>query len=325
VTAPFTRARLALDAARETDRIVAWIAHVVRDVFRKRCATVGVSGGIDSSVVAALCARALGPENVLTLSMPERESAPETRELSALAARAAGTRLVVEDITGILEAAGCYARRDEALRRVVPDFADGWRFKIVLPPLLDSDRLRVFSAVVRDPSGATSTVRLDREAYLGVVAATSFKQRTRTMLLYHHADRMRGAVAGTPNRLEHELGFFVKGGDGAADLKPIGHLAKTHVFALAAHLGLPAEIRSRVATTDTYTLPQTQEEFYYSLPHDLLDLALEARDGGVGAAEAAPVLGLSVEQVERVYADIDAKRRVAEYLRMPPLIPEPRD
>jgi len=226
---------------------------------------------------------------------------------------------VNEDISPILVATGCYARRDAAIRSVIPRYAEGWKCKLVLPSVLDTDRYRIFSVVVRSPDGEQLAARLSPAAYLEVVAATSFKQRTRKMLEYFHADRLVYAVAGTPNRLEYDQGFFVKNGDGAADVKPIAHLYKTQVYELAAALGVPDEIRTRPPTTDTYSLPQSQEEFYFSLPYDMMDACLYARDHGVSAAEAAVAIGRTAAQIERVYRDIDAKRAAARYLHAGPL------
>ena len=132
------------------------------------------------------------------------------------------------------------------------------------------------------------------DVYLGVVAATNMKQRTRKQLEYYHADRLNYAVLGTPNRLEYDQGFFVKNGDGAADIKPIAHLYKTQVYALAAHLGLPEEIRSRPPTTDTWSLAQSQEEFYFSVPYPTMDLCLFGLENGIAAAEVAARAGLTV-------------------------------
>jgi NAD+ synthase len=140
---------------------------------------------------------------------------------------------------------------------------------------------------------------------------------------YYHADRLNYAVAGTPNRLEYDQGFFVKLGDGAADVKPIAHLYKSQVFALAEYLGVPEAIRSRTPTTDTFSLPQTQEEFYFALPYAKMDLCLYAKNHGVGAEEVGPVVGLTPEQVERVFRDIDQKRRTTQYLHARPLLVEP--
>ena len=219
-----------------------------------------------------------------------------------------------------MEGAGCYRRRDEAIRSVVPEYGEGYKCKITLPNLLANERYAIFSVVVESPAGETKKVRLPLNAYLGILAASNFKQRTRKMIEYYHADRLNYAVAGTPNRLEYDLGFFVKGGDGAADFKPIAHLYKSQVYQLAEHLGVPEEICRRPPTTDTYSLAQSQEEFYFSMPLEQMDLCLYGKDHGIDAEEMAPIVGLTAEQVNRAYAMIDSKRKMARYLHMRPVL-----
>ncbi len=310
---------LTLDAEAEVARICEMIrSYLVR--HKRKGMVVAVSGGIDSSVVAALCVRAVGPERVFGLHMPESESADETLDFSRSLTDSLGIDSVLEDISPILAAAGCYERRDAAIRRVVGEYGPQHRSKIVLPSVVDSDALRLYSVVVQAPDGTQSTHRLTAEAYLEIVAATNFKQRTRKMLEYFHADRLNYAVAGTPNRLEYDQGFFVKLGDGTADVKPIAHLYKTQVYALAAHLGVPQEIQDRPSTTDTYSLPQSQEEFYFSLPYPRMDLCLYGLNHGVEIGEVAAATGLTVDQVERVYRDIDQKRRTTAYLHAAPVL-----
>lgn len=321
---PFSRDMLLIDPAVETRRIVASITESVFSFLRRRGAVVAVSGGIDSSVVAALCVRAFGRERVLALMLPESESSDDTRRMSRLLVDSLRMPFVEEDISPVLRAIGCYARRDEAVKAVIPAYGPGWSCKLVLPPLLlDGERLRVFSVVARSPHGVETTARLTPEAYFGVVASTNFKQRTRKMLEYYHGDRLHFAVAGTANRLEHELGFFVKNGDGSADFKPIAHLYKSQVYRIGRYLELPGEILARAPTTDTYSLSQSQEEFYFSIPYEQMDLCLFARNHDVSAGDAAEAIGLTRDQVERVYRDIDAKRAQARYLLAQPELVDP--
>lgn len=309
---------LRLDPERATNEIVDGLRAVVLGEMRRRGAVVALSGGVDSSVCVSLCARAFGPERVLALLMPEAESASDTLELSHLVAHHFGVESMLEDISALLDAAGCYRRRDEAIRQVLADYGPGWRAKIVLPSLLDGNRLSVYSVVAESPTGERRQARLTADAYRGVVAATSFKQRTRKMLEYYHADRLGYAVAGTPNRLEYDQGFFVKSGDGAADVKPIAHLYKTQVYQLAEYLDVPETVRSRQPTTDTYPLSQSQEEFYFSVPFETMDLCLYAMNSDLPPASVADAVGLSIEQVERIFHDIETKRRATAYLQMPP-------
>lgn len=319
----FSRDVLSIDPVAVCAEIEEAIRHQVRGELRRRGAVVGLSGGIDSSVVAALCTRALGPDKVVGLFMPERDSSPESTALGRTVAEALGIETLLEDIGAALTAVGCYRRQVDAIRSVFPDYRDGWKCKLTLPPLLESDRLSVFSLTVEDPDGNRKTARLPYASYLALVAATNFKQRMRKSMEYYHADRLHYAVAGTPNRLEYDQGFFVKQGDGAADLKPIAHLFKTQVYQLAEHLGIPDEIRRRPPTTDTFSLPQTQEEFFFALPWDRMDLCLWAHDHAVPASEAAATLGLDAPQVDRVYRDIEAKRRATRALHLPPLLVHP--
>ena len=311
------------EAEAEIARITAALRDTVLGRLRRRGAVVALSGGVDSSVVAALCARAFGADRVLGLFMNEAESAPDTVRLARRIADELAIPTADEPISPILEAVGCYARRDAAIHTVIPRYRAGWQCKLVLPRALDGDRLRLFSIVVQSPDGEQMVARLPHAAYLQVIAATSFKQRVRKMLEYYHADRLHYAVAGTPNRLEYDQGFFVKNGDGAADVKPIAHLYKTQVYQRADLLGIPDEIRERMPTTDTYSLPQTQEEFFFSLPYGQMDACLLARDHGVPPPLVAEALGLTPEQVARVYRDIDAKRAAARYLHAPPLLIDP--
>jgi NAD+ synthase len=314
---------LTVDAATTIERIAEAIRSQVLGTLRRRGAVVGISGGIDSSVSAALAARALGKNRVLGLLMPERASASESLSLGRKVADAIGIEAIVEDIAPILEAAGCYRRQADAIRQVFPEYAEGCQFKLVLPSILESDRLNVSRLVVQKPNGESVTVRLTSSSYLALVAATNFKQRVRKMTEYFHADRLNYAVVGTPTRLEYDQGFFVKLGDGAADFKPIAHLYKSQVYQLAAHLGIPEEVRKRPPTTDTFSMPQTQEEFYFSLPYEKMDMCLYAHNHKVPATEVAGFVGLTSEQVERVFRDIEAKRRATRYLHSPPLLVEP--
>ena len=318
---PFGPDILTIDLAAETERIAARIRDYLGATKRKG-AVVALSGGIDSSVTAALCVHALGSTRVFGLHMPERASSPETIELSTAVSDTFGFDSVLEEISDVLDAAGCYRRYDDSVRKVVADYGPGWKSKIVLPSVTDSDALRIYSVVVEDPDGNQSRHRLSTDAYLGIVAATNFKQRIRKMMEYYHADRLNYITTGTPNRLEYDQGFFVKLGDGSADVKPIAHLYKSQVYALAAHLGVPEAIRSRPSTTDTYTLAQSQEEFYFSLPYERMDLCVYGLNHQVPLADVAAATSLTPEQVQRVYRDIEQKRKTTQYLHLVPELME---
>ncbi|MFZ2223823.1 MAG: NAD(+) synthase [Candidatus Deferrimicrobium sp.] len=315
---------LDINTAEAIDGISRRMREVVGDTLRKKGVVVAVSGGIDSSVCAALSVQALGASRVFALILPEADSSPESRDRGEILCRHLGVRFEETNITPILSAFGCYRWRDEAIRSVFPEFGAEWKSKIVLSGSpLEGDRMNFFKVVVRNPAGDLLEKRMPLDAYLQVVAATNFKQRTRKTLEYFHADRLNYAVIGTPNRLEYDQGFFVKNGDGAADLKPIAHLYKTQVYALADALGIPEEIRSVKPTTDTYSLEQGQDEFFFALPYNKMDVVLHGLNHGMGAARVAEEAGLTVEQVERVFQDIRNKRRTTRPLHMKPVLMEP--
>ncbi|WP_276119985.1 NAD(+) synthase [Pararhizobium qamdonense] len=322
-SAAFSKATLSIDPAKETDKIVAALREQLRGPLRKRGLVLGLSGGIDSSVCAALAARAVGAKNVYALFMPENDSDPESLRLGRTIAETFGIDSVVEDIGPSLQAMGCYDRRDSFIRELVPDYTGAWASKIVISNALEGDGYNISYLVVQDPDGKQTKLRMTPSVYLGIVAATNMKQRTRKQLEYFHADRLNFAVIGTPNRLEYDQGFFVKNGDGAADVKPIAHLYKTQVYQLAAYLGVPDEICKRPPTTDTYSLQQTQEEFYFSLPYDRMDLCLYGLNNNLPADRVAAAAGLTADQMSRVWADIAAKRKATRYLHLAPQLVEP--
>jgi NAD+ synthase len=284
---------------------------------RRRGVVLGLSGGVDSSVCAALAVRALGAKKVFGLLMPEHDSSSSSADRGALVAQQLGIEYLLEDIGPTCEAIGCYRWRDAAIRAVFPDYKDDWKNKIAIAGGAQG-RLNFFNLIVQSPDGQLHSKRLPIKEYLQIVAATNYKQRIRKTVEYFHADRLNYSVIGTPNRLEYDQGFFVKNGDGAADLKPIAHLYKTQVYALARYLGLPESVCTAMPTTDTYSLHQGQDEFYFALPYDKMDLALWAHNHQIAAADLAQVLNISEEQANFIYTDIDSKRRATAYLHAKP-------
>ena len=313
---------LNLDLEKECKRITEFISETVPEKLKRKGTVVALSGGIDSSTVAGLCVKALGKERVFGLLMPEKHSSDDTLDLSRSVAEAFDINYEYINISPILESLGCYEKQDAAYRQVIPEYNREWKAKIVLPSVIDSDALRLFSVVAQSPTGDIIKRRLSQKAYLEIVAATNFKQRVRKMLEYYHADRLNFATTGTPNKLEYDQGFFVKLGDGSADIKPIAHLYKTQVYAMAAYVGVPEEICKRLPTTDTYSLPQGQDEFYFSLPYDRMDLCLYGLNNGLPKEEVAKAAGLTPDQLRRVNTDIEQKRRTTAYLHMEPQLVE---
>lgn len=318
----FSRSSLKIDPSIETGRIVDLLRHTVRETMHRYGGVVGISGGIDSSVVLALSIRAFDPEHVVAVMMPDKDSDPDTEKLARRLAAHYGVEPILENITPILDGFGCYQRRDEAIRHVFPEYdaAVGYKAKIVLPQnLLDEDTLNIYSVTIISPDGEENTHRLSSRDLLQVVAASNFKQRTRMAMLYYHAESRNYAVIGTANKNEQDQGFFVKYGDGGVDVKPIAHLFKTQVYQLAEYLGVPEEIQQRPPTTDTYSAHCTQEEFFFRLPFETMDLLWYAQEHNIPIPEVADVMGLTEVQVQRAFTDFTRKQRTTEYLRTQPI------
>ncbi len=313
---------LKIDCQREVERISAGIIDALQNRLKRKGLIVAISGGIDSSVSLALGVKAIGSERVFALQLPEKQSSMDTLRLSSAVADHYHIARELLDITPILTAVGYYDKYIRAARLIVPEYDEHWESKIAISSAFKSRGFSTFSIVARSPSGETLERRLNAQAYLEIVACTNFKQRIRKMMEYYFADRMNYAVVGTPNRLEYDQGFFVKLGDGAADLKPIAHLYKTQVYDLARYLKVPEEIIGRVPTTDTYSLSQGQDEFYFSLPYDKMDICLYGKNNGLGPITVGEMIGLSEGQVKMVYQDIDKKRATTRYLHMAPILME---
>jgi len=316
---PFSRRSLDLDAPAECERIAGFLRRGVHQAMRRNGAVVGISGGVDSSVVLALCVKAFGAGRVAAIMMPEQDSDPESERLARLAAAAYGVDPIRHEISSVLEGFGCYRLRDEAIRRLFPEYnpAVGYKVKLVLPPdPLDTETLNVFSLALESPTGESISRPVPPAEFRQIVAASNFKQRTRMSILYYYAELRHFAVVGTANRDEHEQGFFVKHGDGGVDIRPLVHLYKMQIYQLARELGVPEEIRHRPPTSDTYTAACTQQEFFFRLPFEVMDLLAYARDRGIPAAEVAEAMQLTQEQVQRGFADLERKARATTYLRM---------
>ena len=313
---------LKIDPAAETERIVSTMRETVGKVM------LGISGGVDSSVVLALAVRAFGAERLVALMLPEKDSETDSERLARMVAAQVGVEPVLENITPVLEGFGCYPRRDEAIRRVFPEYdaGAGYTAKIVLPNnVLDDNTLNFFRLTIITPGGEEKTQRLPVREFNQIVAASNFKQRTRMAMLYYHAELNNYAVVGTANKNEHGQGFFVKYGDGGVDVRPIIHLFKTQVYQLADYLDIPEEIRQRTPTSDTYSATQSQEEFFFRMPFKMMDMLWYAQEHNVPIPEVAQAMELSEDQVQRAFDDFTRKQRTTDYLRMPPVELEPVD
>ena len=303
------------------DAICKQLREDVNKNFRRYGGVVGISGGIDSSVTLAIAARAFGPDKLLGLMLPETDSSPDSEMLARELATKFGVQCIVENISGALDGFGCYTRRDEAVQRVIPEYDPSVdKMKVVIPQdFINKNLPPVHYVSVTFADGSEKMARLPMKEYLQIVAASNFKQRCRANMLYYHAEALNYAVIGTPNKHEVQQGFFVKYGDGAADVMPIGNLYKTQVYQIAKHLGVPQGIIDRTPTTDTYSAEQTQEEFFYQMPFEIMDLLWYGWENGYAPEEVAPVMEMTGEEVSNIFKNFARKKKTTAYLRTGPL------
>ena len=316
----FTKDSIKIDPALETERIVSRLRSELVQKLHKKGAVLGISGGVDSSVVLALCVKALGNDKILALMLPEKDSSPDSLKLAQILAQKFNVKYVVEEISDSLTALGCYRRRDTAVKKVFPEYNESYKMKITIPKDNDSKGLiNFFNLSIIAPAGEEKIKRLPVNEYLQIVAASNLKQRCRMNMLYYYAEKNNYCVVGTGNKNEYKQGFFVKNGDGGVDIMPIGHLFKSQVYQLAEYLGIPEEILERTPTSDTYSAEQTQEEFFFKVPFKILDPIWLGMEMNVPAELIAETLGLDTAYVNAVIHDIKSKIRTTEYLRYSPV------
>ncbi|MET1133439.1 MAG: NAD(+) synthase [Aeromicrobium sp.] len=303
------------DVGATTDLLVASIRDTARH-FRRTGAIVALSGGIDSSACLGLAVRALGAKRVVALTLPDKESSGETVGYAQEVADAFGVELLQRDITAPLDALGCYDDRLAVVQRIVPEFdADaGDRYSVEFDPALGHDeQLQSFRLnVIR--GGEQTMHRLGGRDFLTIMAATNQKQRIRMLSTYRIADERNQIVVGTSNRLELDQGFYVKHGDGCGEVFPLRHLLKSHVYEVAAHIGVPESVQKRPPTTDTFSAPQSQEEYFYGTSvrtNDELWLAWDQKEDPAVTAER---LGLHTTDVEKFFELYTRRALYAEYL-----------
>ena len=315
-----TQGCLDLDPEAEAEFICDFIRTQVFSAYKRKGVVVGLSGGVDSALVACLCVRSLGSDKVLGLVLPEKESSPVSAPYALEQAESLGIVAEQVEITPLLTAFGVYERRNSVISSVCPSFdPETDTTKISLPQdLLEFDSLNFFSLTVEKPDGETMSHRLRPEQLREITSAQNIKQRVRMIQLYYHAEKLHYVVGGTTNRTEMEQGFFVKHGDGGVDIEPIAHLYKTQVYQLAEHMGVTENILGRKPSPDTWTGGVSDEEFFFRMPFSKLDLLLQAWNDGLPVDDVCQALGLSEDQVTRAFRDFESKKNTSWHLRKLP-------
>ncbi len=314
---------MTIDAEKVSREIAGFIRDQVKNFFKKRGIVIGLSGGIDSAVAGALSVKAIGPKRVYGVLLPERDSSPKSHDYGRKSAESLGIEYSTVEITPILERYGVYSKRDAVVKKYFPELIGEYKFRLTLPQdLLDRDRINAYSLDVQKEDGSIVSARLSHSDYLEMMACNDIKQRTRMTALYYEAERRNYIVCGTTNRAETAQGFFVKFGDGGVDIEPLTPLYKNQVIQLGRHLGVPKEILSRTPSPDTYSFEVSDKDFFFCLPYDTVDMLLYSQEHSISKEEAAEVLGLEMEQLERAWNDLERKREATQHLRVMPPVPD---
>jgi NAD+ synthase len=312
---------LKIDCAKEAERICDFLRQQTLRL-KRHGAVIGLSGGIDSALSAALCVKALGKDKVLGIMLPDKESSPDSERFATRHAECLGISLEKVDISPMLEAFESYEKRDAVARSIFPEFTKNYKLKITLPSdVLERDTFNFFTLTIVDPSGNTKTARLNNTQAKGIIAATCTKHRTRMMVQYYYAEKLNYFVCGTTNKSEALQGLFVKYGDGGVDIEPLAHLFKAQVFQLGEYLGVIPEILQRKPCPDTYSAPVTDEEWYFRMPYSVLDLLLYAWEKKIVIPEVSAAMGLTEAQVNRAFRDFTSKHNATRHLNeIPPTL-----
>lgn len=312
---------LKIDPVQELKKLSEFIIQQVKAVFRRKGIVIGLSGGIDSACIAAVAVHAMGREKVVGLILPEKESNPVSREYAEKHAKNLGIEYRAIDITPTVNSVAGYSKRDEYIATLIPEYKPGYKYNISLPTdLLDRDSFSFYNLQVRIPGGELKKKRLTLEEFRAVTSFANIKIRSRMLHLYAEAEKRNYLVSGTTNRTEYILGDFCKYGDGATDIEPFSHLYKNQIYQLAEHLGVIREIIDRQPSPDTFSLPVTDQEFFFRISFDKLDFLLYAWEHSVDTKEAASVLSLAEDAVKRAYKDFASKNRATAHLREMPHI-----
>lgn len=316
----FSQDSIKIDPALKTEKIVSRLRTELIQKLHKKGAVIGISGGLDSSVVLALCVRALSSDKILALMIPEKDSSSDSLKLDQILAEIFNVKYVVEEISDSLTALGFYRRRDNAVKKVFPEYNESYIMKITIPKNNTSKGLiNFFNLSIITPTGEEKIKRLPISEYLEIVVASNLKQRGRINMIYYHAEENNYCVVGTGNKNEYKLGFFVKNSDGRVDIMPIGHLFKSQVYQLAEYLGIPDEILKRTPTTDTHSAEQTQEESFFKVLFKILDPDWLGMEMEVWAEVIDETHDIDTAYVNNVIPDIKSKTRTTEHLRYSPI------
>ena len=259
---------------------------------------LGLSGGIDSAVVAALAVRALGADKVHALILPDVDSADTTVEDARLVADSLGIKNIqVKDISPLIKTIGAYD--------LFPELYNG----------LDRNQrgeqiVKMKAEIVKKNTGDQDFLSYYRTNALkrlrDIRALWNTKIRLRMTSIYMEAERHNLLVLGTTNRTEYELGWFTKYGDGGVDIELLYPLYKNKVFALAKVLNIPEKIINKKPSGDI--LPGVDDESGIGVPYEILDEVLAQLSKNTSPEKIAAQLKVSMDTIQKIDGLIKSSR-----------------
>ena len=300
--------------------LVDFIKNQVHENFKKKGVVIGLSGGIDSSVIAVLCLKALGSKNVLGVIMPEKESNPESMQFAQNLAKKFDITTNTIDITNVLDSFDVYNIRNFIKKKHYLDFDDRCEYRIVVPQdLIERDGIGFPYLEIKEHDKNILKIKLSYNDYLTMTAATTIKHRVRMINLYFQAEKNNFLVLGTTNKTEFVQGYYVKYGDGGVDVEPLIDLFKTQIFQLAEYLGIPEEIIKRKPSPDTWSFEVSDEEFFYRMPFGMFDIFWYYRENNLDVKTILEIFSLTDIQAKRILTDQERKWNYSKHLRnLPP-------
>ena len=299
------------------NEITNFIKNEVFEIYQKKGVAVGLSGGIDSAITAALCTKSIGSEKILGLILPEKESDVNSKNLALQIAEKYNIETKSIDITNILESFGVYENKERIVKEKFPNYNEKCKYRVVVPPKLENNIGMPFLEIL-DNENTLHKLKISSFDFLNLTAATSIKHRVRMTMLYNYAEKNNFAVVGTTNKTEYLQGYFVKYGDGGSDIEPLVHLYKTQIYEIANFLKLPEKIINQDASPDVWSFKTSDEEFFYAVPYNIVDLILYARERNLSINDISKFSNLSSEKIEKLIQFQNQKQSKSQTMRENP-------
>lgn len=305
------------DIEKTVDSLSNYIKSEVFEIFQKKGVVLGLSGGVDSAVTAALCAKSLGSEKILGLIMPEKESGSSSQQLAQQVAKKYNIETKIIDISKILESFGVYQTKEKIVKEKFSGFNSTCKYRVVVPPKLENN-VGIPYLEILDKKNEKHKIKISSSEFLTLTSATSIKHRVRMATLYFHGEKNNLAIIGTTNKSEYLQGYFVKYGDGGSDIEPLVNLYKSQIYQLGEFFDIPGEILTADASPDVWSFTTSDEEFFYSVPYNIVDLILYARENNLPVNEIQKISQIPKQQIENLIRFQNQKQKKSQHMRESP-------